>query len=156
MFVCRFTHGSIWSRFPTRVLLEENGIAPTGSLGTFPSLGEGLAVAKLINLRRERDKPGTSMTSVLADSVSVSSDGLDLSFRLRTKIDVQKPELLMEQMGVNELYRVTVAKATLRSADGNIMAVFASALEKDFGGPDGEVLEQAVRSFHASPQPLES
>jgi hypothetical protein len=138
------------------VLLEENGIAPTGSLGTFPSLGEGLAVAKLINLRRERDKPGTSMTSVLADSVSVSSDGLDLSFRLRTKIDVQKPELLMEQMGVNELYRVTVAKATLRSADGNIMAVFASALERDFGGPDGEVLEQAVRSFHASPQPVAS
>ena len=84
-------------------------------------------------------------------SVTVSSDGLDVSFSLKTKIDVQKPELLMETMGVSELYRVTSCKASLKSQDGNIMAVFASALETDYNGPDGRLLQTAVDSFQALP-----
>lgn len=58
----------------------------------------------------------------------------------------------MEQMGVTELYRTTVAKATLGSKDGNMMAVFASALDQDYAGPDGVALRKAVDSFAAVEQ----
>jgi hypothetical protein len=140
------------NRFPTRLLLEENGIEATGSLSTFPALGEPSAVANLINLRREREKPGMSSTQLVQGSISVSPDGKDLMFKLKTEIDVQKPELLMEQSGINQLFRITSAKASLRANDGNIMAVFASALEQDFNGPDGEALQEAVSSFQALDQ----
>lgn len=138
--------------FPTRVLLEENGIVATGALATFSDLGKPNAVANLINERRERDKPGTTSTQIVPGSVSLSSDGLDLMFMLKSEIDVQKPELLMEQEGLNQLFRVTLAKASLRANDGNIMAVFASALEQDFNGPDGVALQGAVDSFKAFDQ----
>jgi hypothetical protein len=136
--------------FPTRVLLEENGVAATGSLQTFPELGEPLTVATLIALRRDRDKPGgISNTKIVPSSIVVSQDGLDLSFQLRTAIDVQKPELLFEQYGITELFRITAAKASLRSKDGNMLAIFASALEQDWQGPDGAALQQSVLSFQA-------
>lgn len=138
-------------RFPTRVLLEENGIEATGSLSTFPALGEPAAIAALINLRRERDKPGASNTVIDPTSVRVSSDGKELNFMLRTEIEVQKPDLLMEQYGVSRLFRITAAKASLESNDGNILAVFASALETDFNGSlDGATLQTCVDSFQAT------
>jgi len=138
-------------RFPTRVLLEENGIQATGDLSTFPAIGNAKAIASLIILRREKDASNQG-TRVL-DSVDVSPDGKTLSFRLKTEIDVQKPELLLEETGVSRLFRVTVAKATLNSNDGNIMAIFASALEQDFtNGVDGPALEDTVQSFQATVQ----
>ena len=80
--------------------------------------------------------------------MSLSDDGKELYFKLTTEIEVQKPELLMEQYGVSKLYRVTVAKASLNSNDGNIMAVFASALQQDFeNGVDGPALQASVDSF---------
>lgn len=139
-------------RFPTRVLLEENGIQATGDLSTFPAIGDAKAIASLITLRREKDSQ--VLGARVLDSVDVSPDGKTLSFRLRTEIEVQKPELLLEQMGVSQLFRVTVAKATLNSEDGNIMAIFASALEQDFkNGVDGPALEDTVQSFQVTVQP---
>jgi hypothetical protein len=135
-------------RFPTRVLLEENGIQPSGDLSTFPAIGDAKAIASLIVLRREKDAQNQG-TRVL-DSINVSPDGKTLSFRLKTEIDVQKPELLLEETGVSQLFRVTLAKVTLDSNDGNIMAIFASALEQDFtNGVDGPALEDTVQSFRA-------
>ena len=58
----------------------------------------------------------------------------------------------MEEIGVSELFRNTVAKATLTSNDGQMMAVFASALDQDFNGPDGVALQKAVDSFIATDQ----
>jgi len=146
------THSTIHS-FPTRALLEEAGIEASGDLTTFPKLGEPAAIANLINLRRERDKPGNlSKTVIVPDSISVSSDGLELSFTLKTEIEAQKPELLMEQYGVSQLFRITVAKVSLASRDGNIMAVFASALEQDYLGQDGDALQNAVASFTVTNQ----
>ena len=139
--------------FPTRVLLEENGIQATGSLATIPAIGDPTAVANLIALRRDKDKPGgSSGTKLVPRSVAVSEDGRELSFQLKTEIAVQKPELLMEQYGVSELYRVTAAKASLKSNDGNMMAIFASALETDWKGPDGAALQESVDSFRAIDQ----
>jgi hypothetical protein len=137
-------------RFPTKVLLEENGIEATGDLTTFPGIGESLAVANLINLRREQEKTGNSR--ILPESVSLSEDNKELRFKMRTEIEVQKPELLMETYGVRQLFRLTAAKATLNSNDGNILAVFASALEQDYKGRDGEALEEAVSSFRVTDQ----
>lgn len=138
-------------RFPTRVLLEEAGIQATGDLTTFPKLGEPAAIANLINQRRERDKPGNLSRTIL-ESVSVSPDGLELSFCLKTELDVQKPELLLEQYGVAQLFRITNAKASLASKDGNIMAVFASALQQDYDAGDGQALRNAVASFTVTNQ----
>jgi hypothetical protein len=140
-------------RFPTRNLLEENGIQATGDLSTFTSLGEPAAIANLLSTRRERDKAGgrgMSNTQIIPGTIYLTSDGKELSFQLKTKIEVQKPELLLEQTGVSELFRVTAAKASLRSNDGNLMAVYASALEADFNGPDGTILDEAVNSFHVN------
>lgn len=138
-------------RFPTRVLLEENGVQASGDLGTFPAIGDAKAIASLIILRREKD--AANQGARILDSVDVSPDGKTLFFRLKTEIDVQKPELLLEQTGVSQLFRVTLAKATLNSNDGNIMAVFASALEQDFtNGVDGPALENTVQSFQATRQ----
>jgi len=133
--------------FPTRLLLEENGIEATGELATFPSLGNARAVAELINLRRERDKPTQTRTLIIPESVKISEDGKTLYFEMKTEIDVQKPELLLEQYGVSELFRITLAKASLESNDGNLMAVFASALEQDFNGVDGAGLRITIDSF---------
>jgi len=134
------------------VLLEENGIEATGDLTTFQGLGEPSAVANLLNLRRERDKPGMSNSAIVPDSLYITSDGKELGFKVRSEIEVQKPELLLEQYGVSELFRITLAKATLNSNDGNLMAVFASALETDFNGPDGQILREAVDSFRVMDQ----
>lgn len=140
-------------RFPTAVLLEENGIEATGDLSSFSSLGEPAAIANLISLRRERDKPGQSKTTLVPGSAKLSENAKVLSFQLKTEIDVQKPELLLEQYGVSELFRITLAKASLQANDGNLMAVFASALEQDFNGPDGAALQDVVDSFVALDQP---
>ena len=139
-------------RFPTRVLLEENGVTVSEGtdLSTFPAIGEAKAVANLIVLRREKESQNQG--AKVLDSVAMSPDGKELTLRLRTEIEVQKPELLMEQYGVSELFRITLAKVTLDSGDGNIMAVFASALEQDFNnGVDGPALEATVKSFQALP-----
>ncbi|KAL9188522.1 hypothetical protein ACHAXT_006900 [Thalassiosira profunda] len=140
-------------RFPVRNLLEEEGYQASGDLSTFSSLGEPVPLATLLLRRREKDKPGTQNIAVLnKDSVSLSPDGKTLSFTMKQEINVQKPELLLEQEGVSELFRTTVAKATLASGDGNILAVYASALDQDYAGPDGVALRKAVDSFLATDQ----
>lgn len=103
-------------------MLEENGIEATGDLTTFPALGEPAAVANLIVVRRDKDSPQTGSRKI--ENVQVSPDGKEMTFRLRTEIEVQKPELLLEQYGVSELFRITVAKASLKSGDGNLMGKF--------------------------------
>lgn len=143
-------HSRLLVRFPTQVLLEENGIDATGDLSTFPKIGKPLAIANLLTLRRERDKPGQSNTQIL--NAEYSENQKILSFQLRAEIDVQKPELLMEEFGIDRLFRITLAKASLESNDGQIMAVFASALEQDYQGPDGQALRDSVASFVALDQ----
>jgi len=98
--------------------------------------------------RREKDKPGNMGKAELnPESVALNSNGTELTFSARQKIDVQKPELLLEQEGISELYRTSVAKASLTSNDGQMLVVFASALDQDFAGPDGVALQKAVQSF---------
>jgi len=145
--------------FPTKVLLQDFGIDTSGiaddntNLATISDIGQPAAVANLIALRRDKDKPGALTTKIIPNTVAVSPDGRELSFQLQTKIAVQKPELLLEQYGVSELFRITAAKASLQSNNGSLMAVFASALETDWkGGPDGAALQETVQSFRALDQ----
>ena len=147
-------------RFPVRVLLEENGIilnddenssSSSSKLSTFPSIGEARTIANLLVVRRERETQNQNIKSI--ENVQLSPDGKELTFRLKTEIEVQKPELLLEQYGISQLFRITVAKATLNSNDGNLMAIFASALEQDFdNGVDGPALEDVVQSFQVTDQ----
>jgi hypothetical protein len=140
-------------RFPISAMLEDEGYQPSGDLSTFTGLGDPVAVATLLIRRREKDKPGTQNAAVLdRNSVVVSPDSKTMTFSLRQQINVQKPELLLEEMGVSELYRTTVAKATLSSNDGQMMAAFASALDQEFRGPDGVALQKAIDSFVATDQ----
>ncbi len=140
-------------RFPVKAMLEDEGYQPSGDLSTISSLGDPAAVATLLIRRREKDKPGTQNSAVLdRNSVVVSPDTKTMTFTFRQQINVQKPELLMEEMGVSELFRTTVAKATLASNDGQMMAAFASALDQDFNGPDGVALQKAIDSFMATDQ----
>ena len=136
-----------------RNLLEEEGYEASGDLSTFSSIGDPIKIATLLLRRREKDKPGTQNTAVLnRDSVHLSPDGKTLTFTLRQEINVQKPELLMEEIGLSELFRTTLAKATLSSGDGQVMAVYASALDQDLAGSDGAALRITVDSFLATDQ----
>lgn len=134
-------------RFPTEILLLDNGIEPIGELTSITDIGDSRAVANLLALKRDREKDGAMNTKVVADSVTMSDDKDELTFMLRTKIDVQRPELLMEQAGVSELYRITAGKASLQAGEGLMMVVYASALEADWKGPDGAALQEVVKSF---------
>jgi hypothetical protein len=136
-------------RFPVKALLEEEGIDSSGDLSTFTSIGKPEAVANLITRRRDRDnKRGQQQTQTeILPSVTVSPDDKTLMFTLRTTIEVMKPDLLLEQTGASQLVRVTLAKATLQSNDGQLMVIFASALQRDFDGPDGDALKEVVSSF---------
>jgi len=140
-------------RFPVKAMLEDEGYQPSGDLSTIAALGDPVAVATLLIRRREKDKPGTQNSAVLdRNSVVVSPDTKTMTFTFRQQINVQKPELLLEEIGVSELFRTTVAKATLSSNDGQMMAAFASALDQDFNGPDGVALQKAIDSFIATDQ----
>ncbi len=143
-------------RFPIQGLLEENGImvgeGAGGGLTTFGDIGKPSAVANLLNQHRERSRPGQSMAVLVPDSWTLSPNGKELEFMVKAEIDVQKPDLLLEQYGISRLFRVTVAKASLESNDGNVTAVFCSALEQDYQGPDGEALRAAAKSFRALDQ----
>jgi len=139
-------------RFPVTSLLQTAGVKATGDLSTFPSLGDSTAIATLIALRRDKDKPGQSKANLLPESVTLSPDGRSLYFQLSTEVDVQKPDLLMEQTGIGEIVRITLAKASLESGDGQMMAVFASALKQDLAGGDGIALKESVDSFRAMEQ----
>lgn len=144
-------------RFPTFTLLEDEGIIvePGADLTTFPKIGDAIAIANLIAIKRDKDKPGQARTLVIPDSVLLSDDGKTLSFSLSSNIEVQKPELLFEQEGISELVRITLAKATLNSNDGQLMAVFASALRQDFKGDDGVALMESVDTFVASDRSIQ-
>jgi len=111
-----------------------------------------MAIANLLMLRRERDKPGQSNTQIL--HAEFSENAKVLNFQMKAEIDVQKPELLIEEFGVDRLFRVTIAKASLESNDGELLAVFASALEQDYQGPDGQALRDSVASFVALDQSM--
>lgn len=146
-------------RYPIRVLLEEEGIAPVGDLSTLcPGVGNNpKVVAELITLHRDKERQQQSGKSRLVpDSLVLSADGKTLAFSLTNEIDVQKPELLMEQQGIDRLIRMTLVKATLTSNDGNLMAIFASALEQDYKGPDGPALQQCIDSFVVTDQSTQS
>ena len=67
-------------------MLEENGIEATGDLSTFPSLGEPKAIASLLVLRREKETQNKGIKEL--SDVQVSPDGKEMTFRLRTEIDV--------------------------------------------------------------------
>jgi hypothetical protein len=140
-------------RFPVVVLLEEEGIVPTGDLTSFPAIGKSEAIAELIASRRDRERQSNTMRSnVIPGSVKLYDDGKTLEFELSTEIDVQKPDLLLEQTGLDRLIRKTLAKATLSSNDGQMMAVFASALSQDWDYEDGVALKAAVDRFTATDQ----
>jgi hypothetical protein len=143
-------------RFPTIVLLEEEGILPSGDLTNFPAIGKSETIAELIASRRDRERQSnnTMRSNVIPGSVKLYEDGKTLEFELSTEIDVQKPDLLLEQTGMDRLVRKTLAKATLNSNDGQMMAVFASALSQDWSSEDGVALKIAVDTFMATDQSL--
>lgn len=135
--------------------MEENGISVTANdnLLTFPNIGDPYMIANLITIRREKENAGGSSTilsntKLLRDSVKVKDNGKTLYFMLVNNIAVQKPELLLEQTGLSQLVRITTAKASLQSNDGQLFIIFASALENDYyNSPDGNALQKSIESF---------
>ena len=144
--------------------MEENGIDPTAgggdstisSITTFPDLGESSTIATLIMMRREKEKQTgqlSTTTQLVRDSIRLTEDGTELYYQLRTIIPVQKPELLLEQTGQSELVRITIVKSSLQSKDGNLMTIYASALQDDYyNSQDGSLLQQTVNSFQPTNQ----
>ena len=133
-------------RFPVKSLLDEAGIASGGDLTTFGGIGIGAEkLAELLNLRRERERNNSkARTLVVKGSPVLEESEGTLKFQLRSDIDVQKPELLLEQEGVSELVRFTDAKAVLKR--GEMYVIYAGALQQ-YQKSEGEALREAVSSF---------
>lgn len=151
-------------RYPFMVLLQEEGGMtmpindkdPNNPIRTFSEIGKADYIAEWIALRRDRDRQSQSTTAnlsatkIVPGSVQLLDNDQILQFELRTDINVQKPDLLLEQTGSDQLIRKTLARATLKSQDGQLMAVFASALSQDWEGEDGKAMRVAVGSFTAT------
>jgi hypothetical protein len=77
---------------------------PTSNLNSFPSslISNPFAVASLLFIRREKETQSQE-AKVLVDN-QISSDGKEPIFWLTTEIDVHKPELLMEEFGILQLF----------------------------------------------------
>eukprot|EP00520_Triparma_pacifica_P011121 CAMPEP_0118641946 /NCGR_PEP_ID=MMETSP0785-20121206/5579_1 /TAXON_ID=91992 /ORGANISM="Bolidomonas pacifica, Strain CCMP 1866" /LENGTH=206 /DNA_ID=CAMNT_0006533477 /DNA_START=164 /DNA_END=781 /DNA_ORIENTATION=- len=116
-------------RFPTKTLLDEASISSSGNLSTFPAISlDAAKIAELLNNRREKERGATAKArSVVVPSSPTFINDTELRFRLRADIEVQKPDLLMEQEGVSELIRYTDAKALLTKG-GEMYVIYASAL----------------------------
>ena len=142
----------------TQLLQQQAGIQPDSlslaSKITISDLGTAQALVQLLVQRRDRDRTQQlPMTRIVQDSVRSSEDNQSITFQLMTDIPVQKPELLMEQYGVNQLIRLTLGKASVARTDGSMMVVYASGLQQDLVQPDGtwtedgRALQQSVESF---------
>jgi len=135
-------------RFPVKSLLDEAGIASGGDLTSFRGLGIGAEkLAELLNLRREKERNNSkARTLVMKEGGNTPMlENETLRFQLRSDIDVQKPELLLEQEGVSELVRFTDAKALIKK--GEMYVIYGGALRQFYEKEEGEALKDAVASF---------
>ncbi|GMH55795.1 hypothetical protein TL16_g01994 [Triparma laevis f. inornata] len=135
-------------RFPVKSLLDEAGIASGGDLTSFGGLGIGAEkLAELLNLRREKERNNSkARTLVMKEGGNAPMlENETLRFQLRSDIDVQKPELLLEQEGVSELVRFTDAKALIKK--GEMYVIYGGALRQFYEKEEGEALKDAVASF---------
>ena len=140
-------------RIPVKALLEEAGIDSSGDLASFDAIGiDAGKMAELLNARREKEKGSAkARTIVVSKTPAFAAGGRTrlLTFQLRTDIDVQKPELLMEQEGVSELVRFTDAKATI-NGKGDMLVIYAGALNQYYQKEEGAMLRESVRTFQIS------
>lgn len=153
-------------RFPISQLLQQQaGISPDDSLSssltsnkpmTFSNIGTALAIVQLLVLRRDRDRMQQQqqqgilfpLTRIAPDSIQTSTDDQSITFQLMTDIPVQKPELLMEQYGVNQLIRLTLGKVSIAREDGTMMVIYASGLQQDLIGRaagDGTIIKSNMK-----------
>ena len=127
------------------------GVAAVGDLTTFKGLGSPEAVASLVVALRDREaasNSNTGISEVVPGSVSLTPSGF-LEFAIKTPLTVMRPDLLEEQEGVRELYRVTFAKARMRG-DGTFVVMWAGALNTDInaeGSATQATLQDALESF---------
>jgi len=145
-------------RFTTASFLEEEGgvriVDKTiDDLSSFDKIGNTQTIANYIILRRNKEQQQIN-TNALAkpENITLSPDNKTLIFEYSTRINVQKPDLLKEQIGVDELFRITLVKIDLHSNDGFMNVCYASALQTEFYTEDGVLLRDAVDSFEVFEQ----
>ncbi|KAG5187562.1 hypothetical protein JKP88DRAFT_207055 [Tribonema minus] len=134
-------------------LLRDAGTAPlvlpTDDLTTWAGVGTPMGIAKLLAFRRDQDaaQAAAQDSEVLPDTVVL--DGNALTFMIKTRVPVQRPDLLEKERGVRELYRLTYGKALMRG-DGTFLLCWAGALNTEWGEPTNarDTLAAVVASFH--------
>eukprot|EP00611_Tribonema_gayanum_P022864 TRINITY_DN4687_c0_g1_i1.p2 TRINITY_DN4687_c0_g1~~TRINITY_DN4687_c0_g1_i1.p2 ORF type:complete len:112 (-),score=55.08 TRINITY_DN4687_c0_g1_i1:455-790(-) len=108
-----------------------------------------MGIAKLLAFRRDQDaaQAAAQDSEVLADTVAL--DGNALTFMIKTRVPVQRPDLLEKERGVRELYRLTYGKALMRG-DGTFLLCWAGALNTEWEEPTNakDTLAAVVASFH--------
>ena len=93
---------------------------------------------------------GNGSTESVLDTFKLADDGSRVTFSFLTPISVANPDELEKQQGVRSLSRRTEAAALLRPktpSGPTVVAVWGSALEKDWGKDLGEPIQRAVSSF---------
>lgn len=135
---------------------NNNNNAKSSPFTVLSNIASPQVLVQLLIQRREKDNKQQGLsTRVIPNSIQVSPDDLSMTFQLATEIPVQKPELLMEQYGVNQLIRVTLGKVSISRGDGTLMVIYASGLQQDLKlmngdgtwKEDGLALWESVQSF---------
>lgn len=73
-------------------------------------------------------------------------------FDFLTDIRVQRPDLLMEELGVRELKRRTRARALLAGPGDKVVVAWAGAMSRDWDRGYGELLDQIIGSVAVTQQ----
>jgi hypothetical protein len=79
--------------------------------------------------------------------------GVLAQFDFITDIKVQRPDLLMEELGVRELKRRTRGRAVLTGEGDKILVAWAGALSKDWDRGFGPLLDEVLDSVTLLPRP---
>ncbi|CAM9148557.1 unnamed protein product [Choristocarpus tenellus] len=117
-------------------LLSEAGLPAFGDFATWESLGTAQKAADLLKFRRDQDAAGNlkKESEVIPSTVSLKGDTLE--FMMRSQIPVQRPDLLLQDQGVSELFRNTYVKAIMRG-DGTFAVIWSGALSTDWNNEGG-------------------
>ncbi len=116
---------------------------------TIADLGDTAEFVRALLRVRDASAGNGSIESVL-DTFKLADDGSRVTFSFLTPISVANPDELEKQQGVRSLSRRTEAAALLRPktpSGPTVVAVWGSALEKDWEKDLGEPIQRSVSSF---------
>ncbi|KAM3569407.1 hypothetical protein VYU27_008499 [Nannochloropsis oceanica] len=132
-----------------KALIRRGGTmdAPEGlGLTSWTEYGSADGIAGLLAAHKEAmvGAPTKQVYSVLDETIKTKDDAFTFDFE--TEVRVERPDLLMAEMGVDKLRRRTTSRALLSPGD-NTVVIWAAALSRDWDRGYSQLLTDVVNSL---------